>query len=263
MAAEYTSSREQFGKPLSTFQGVALQAADAYIDTEAMRATLWQAAWRLDEGLDADGGRRGRQVVGVARAATTSCTSPSTCTAAWAPTSTTRVHRYFLWGKQIERHARRAPAHTSPASAPSSRSDAGPTMTDLASDPDAFDDVPVGDELPAARHPADPHADRVDRDRHRATTRTCTTTRRSPSSGARPDIFMNILTTNGFVGRFVTDWAGPDAVADQASRSASARRTTPATRMTMTGTVDGRRTTTTPHRHGRRASGANSRSATT
>ena len=26
-----------------------------------------------------------------------------------------------------------------------------------------------------------------------------------------PDIFMNILTTNGFVGRYVTDWAGPDA----------------------------------------------------
>jgi len=26
-----------------------------------------------------------------------------------------------------------------------------------------------------------------------------------------PDIFMNILTTNGFVGRFVTDWTGPDA----------------------------------------------------
>jgi hypothetical protein len=26
-----------------------------------------------------------------------------------------------------------------------------------------------------------------------------------------PDIFMNILTTNGFVGRFVTDWAGPGA----------------------------------------------------
>ena len=26
-----------------------------------------------------------------------------------------------------------------------------------------------------------------------------------------PDIFMNILTTNGYVGRFVTDWAGPAA----------------------------------------------------
>jgi hypothetical protein len=27
-----------------------------------------------------------------------------------------------------------------------------------------------------------------------------------------PDIFMNIMTTNGLVTRFVTDWAGPDAV---------------------------------------------------
>jgi acyl dehydratase len=26
------------------------------------------------------------------------------------------------------------------------------------------------------------------------------------------DIFMNILTTNGYVGRFITDWAGPNAV---------------------------------------------------
>lgn len=27
-----------------------------------------------------------------------------------------------------------------------------------------------------------------------------------------PDVFMNILTTNGFVGRYVSDWAGPDAL---------------------------------------------------
>jgi acyl dehydratase len=27
-----------------------------------------------------------------------------------------------------------------------------------------------------------------------------------------PDIFMNILTTNGLVGRYVTDWAGPEAL---------------------------------------------------
>ena len=26
-----------------------------------------------------------------------------------------------------------------------------------------------------------------------------------------PNVFMNILTTNGYVGRFVTDWAGPEA----------------------------------------------------
>lgn len=27
-----------------------------------------------------------------------------------------------------------------------------------------------------------------------------------------PDVFMNILTSNGYVARFVTDWAGPDAM---------------------------------------------------
>ena len=27
-----------------------------------------------------------------------------------------------------------------------------------------------------------------------------------------PDVFMNILTTNGYVSRFVTDWAGPEAM---------------------------------------------------
>ncbi|MBI4516112.1 MAG: MaoC family dehydratase [Deltaproteobacteria bacterium] len=27
-----------------------------------------------------------------------------------------------------------------------------------------------------------------------------------------PEIFMNILSTNGFVGRFITDWAGPEAI---------------------------------------------------
>jgi acyl dehydratase len=31
-------------------------------------------------------------------------------------------------------------------------------------------------------------------------------------TGGMQDVFMNILTTNGLVGRYVTDWAGPDAV---------------------------------------------------
>lgn len=52
--AEYVSNRHQFGRPLSTNQGVAMRAGDAYIDLAAMRATLWQAAWRLSEGLPAD-----------------------------------------------------------------------------------------------------------------------------------------------------------------------------------------------------------------
>ena len=83
-------------------------------------------------------------------------------------------------------------------------------MTDLATTTrGATPTCKVGDELPTAGHPADPHADRRDRDRAPATTRTCTTTRASPQERGSPDIFMNILTTNGFVGRFVTDWAGP------------------------------------------------------
>ncbi len=39
-----------------------------------------------------------------------------------------------------------------------------------------------------------------------------------------PDIFMNILTTNGYVSRFVTDWAGPEAMV----RSISIRLGAPA-----------------------------------
>jgi len=74
-----------------------------------------------------------------------------------------------------------------------------------------FEDVALGDELPelvveltptliiagaiASRDYQDVHHD-VELARSRG----------------MPGIFMNILTTNGFVGRFVTDWAGPDAV---------------------------------------------------
>jgi len=50
--AEYTSTRKQFGREIGSFQGVSLRAADAYIDVEAMRSTMWQAAWRIDNGND-------------------------------------------------------------------------------------------------------------------------------------------------------------------------------------------------------------------
>ena len=52
--SEYTAERKQFGRPIATFQGVSLRVADAFIDIEAMRATLVQAIWRLSEGLDCD-----------------------------------------------------------------------------------------------------------------------------------------------------------------------------------------------------------------
>ncbi len=36
--------------------------------------------------------------------------------------------------------------------------------------------------------------------------------RAAAQAAGMSDVFMNILTTNGYVGRFVTDWAGPDAM---------------------------------------------------
>jgi acyl-CoA dehydrogenase len=54
LTAAYTIEREQFGKPIATFQAVGQRAADAYVDTEAIRLTAWQAAWRIAEGLPAD-----------------------------------------------------------------------------------------------------------------------------------------------------------------------------------------------------------------
>ena len=55
------------------------------------------------------------------------------------------------------------------------------------------------------------------------------------------DIIMNILTTNGFVGRFITDWAGPDALIRSVKIRLGAPNY-PGDTMTLTGAV----TATTP-----------------
>jgi acyl-CoA dehydrogenase len=47
LTAEYARNREQFGRPIGSFQAVAQRLADAYIDVEAVRLTMWQAAWLL------------------------------------------------------------------------------------------------------------------------------------------------------------------------------------------------------------------------
>ena len=100
-AAEYTSNRQQFGKPLSTFQGVQLRAADAFIDTEAIRVTTLQAAWKLDEGLDASSD------VLVAKwwaseAGQHAVHNTQHLHGGMGADIDYPVHRYFLWGKQIE-----------------------------------------------------------------------------------------------------------------------------------------------------------------
>lgn len=53
LTAQYAGTREQFGRPIGTFQAVSQRLADGYIDVLGTRLTMWQAAWRLSEGLPA------------------------------------------------------------------------------------------------------------------------------------------------------------------------------------------------------------------
>jgi alkylation response protein AidB-like acyl-CoA dehydrogenase len=101
LTAEYVKTRKQFDQPIAMFQAVGHRAANAYIDTEGVRLTSWQASWRLAEGLPAEA------AVAVAKV--------------WAAEAGQRVvhaaqhlhggvgvdreyplHRYFLWAKQLE-----------------------------------------------------------------------------------------------------------------------------------------------------------------
>jgi acyl-CoA dehydrogenase len=50
LTAEYAKSRVAFGRPIGSFQAVTQRLADAYVDVEAVRLTLWQAAWLLASG---------------------------------------------------------------------------------------------------------------------------------------------------------------------------------------------------------------------
>jgi acyl-CoA dehydrogenase len=53
LTSEYVKTRKQFDQPIAMFQAVGHRAADAFIDTEAVRLTAWQAAWRISVGVDA------------------------------------------------------------------------------------------------------------------------------------------------------------------------------------------------------------------
>jgi len=50
LTAEYAKSRVAFGRPIGSFQAVTQRLADAFVDVEAVRLTMWQAAWRLASG---------------------------------------------------------------------------------------------------------------------------------------------------------------------------------------------------------------------
>jgi alkylation response protein AidB-like acyl-CoA dehydrogenase len=101
LTGEYTTSRQQFGRPIATFQAVGQRAADAYVDSKAIELTMLQAAWRISAGAPADrevavakywaaeGGQR------IARAA-------AHLHGGIGVDRDYPLHRYFLLAKQLE-----------------------------------------------------------------------------------------------------------------------------------------------------------------
>jgi hypothetical protein len=101
MTAEYAREREQFDRPIGSFQAVAQRLADGYIDVKGLRLTLTQAAWRVSEDVPADidvasaafwaadaGHRVAHTIVHVHGGVGVDTDHP--------------VHRYFLAAKQTE-----------------------------------------------------------------------------------------------------------------------------------------------------------------
>ncbi|MGH3595689.1 MAG: acyl-CoA dehydrogenase family protein [Mycobacterium sp.] len=101
LTAEYARTREQFDRPIGSFQAVGQRLADGYIDVKGLRLTLIQAAWRLSADLPADtevataafwasdaGHRLAHTIVHVHGGVGIDIDHP--------------VHRYFLAAKQTE-----------------------------------------------------------------------------------------------------------------------------------------------------------------
>jgi alkylation response protein AidB-like acyl-CoA dehydrogenase len=50
LAVEYAKTREQFGKPIGTYQAVSHKLSDTYVETELARSLAYWAAWCVAEG---------------------------------------------------------------------------------------------------------------------------------------------------------------------------------------------------------------------
>ncbi|MFJ5270744.1 acyl-CoA dehydrogenase family protein [Streptomyces sp. NPDC088358] len=134
MTSAYTGKREQFGFPVATFQAVAVQAADRYIDLRAMEATLWLAAWRISTRASGTGGVGaggvGAGAVGAGAGGALPVAGDVAVAKIWASEGVRRVvqtaqhlhggfgadtdsplHRYHAWAKHLELSLGPAAAH--------------------------------------------------------------------------------------------------------------------------------------------------------
>lgn len=98
--AAYLTERKQFGRQIGSFQATQMRCADAYVDLEGMRATLWQAVFRVDAGLRA-GTEVGAAKWWASRAGDRIVHSAQHLHAGIGSDVDYPIHRYFLWAQQL------------------------------------------------------------------------------------------------------------------------------------------------------------------
>ncbi|MDT5209683.1 MAG: 3-oxocholest-4-en-26-oyl-CoA dehydrogenase beta subunit [Mycobacterium sp.] len=101
IAASYTTEREQFGRPIGSFQAVQQRMADAFIDVEAIRWTMWQAAWLLGQGRP-PGREAGIAKFWAAEAGARVAATAQQVHGGIGIDTTYPLFRYFLWAKHNE-----------------------------------------------------------------------------------------------------------------------------------------------------------------
>lgn len=111
--AEYVSNRKQFGKPIGTFQGVALRTADAYIDVECIRSTLWQAIYQLEAGAPTAARSVALAKWWACRAGQRVVHSAQHLHGGIGSDIEYPIHRFFLWAKAHETELGGASHHLS------------------------------------------------------------------------------------------------------------------------------------------------------
>jgi 3-oxo-4-pregnene-20-carboxyl-CoA dehydrogenase beta subunit len=102
LTTEHVRTREQFGRPLATFQSVAEQAADVYVAERTLHLATRRACWRLHHGLDADE----ELAVAAYWAATQAPPALQTCHHLHGGTgvdATYPLHRHYGWTKDLTR----------------------------------------------------------------------------------------------------------------------------------------------------------------
>ncbi|MGW5861174.1 acyl-CoA dehydrogenase family protein [Streptomyces sp. NPDC055239] len=102
-AADHLRERQQFGRPLATFQAVQHQLADCYIDIDAMRVTLWHAVDALAGGTSEAAGETAVLVAKwwASEAGLNTVHRVQHLHGGIGVDTDYPVHRHFLWGKQL------------------------------------------------------------------------------------------------------------------------------------------------------------------